>query len=281
MKNIALLILGFVMLFFSAPSFAQGVCDVTGLNDDQAALAFADCLGDPDPEVRDKLAYEGLMVLLRADRVSDAGINDVLQKCVGFLRGDDDAGGFLKPFAALCVAEVARTDRITPHFSEKTRAETVKSVTGYMKSITDYRGFDDGDGWRHGVAHTADALMQLSLNDKIVADHHREMLTAIAAQISPQGHFYIYGEPARLARPVLFMAVQGKLSENEWTNWFRGILNPAPEMDHWNDAFSSNAGLAKRHNLTAFLSALHLNASNNDNVKTIMPGLTEALKQLP
>jgi len=268
---------------FAATSFANSACDVSSLNDDQAALAYVACLGNPDPEIRDKIAYEGLVTLLRGNRVSKRGIQDLQQKCAGYLRGDDDKGGFLKPFAALCLAEVARTDRIAPHFNEAERTDIVKIATDYMKSITDYRGFDDVDGWRHGVAHSADLLMQLSLNDHIGAEHHREMLAAIAAQLSPSGHFYTYGEPARLARPVLFMAMQGTINEDEWITWFANIVKPAPEMEKWNDAFSSNAGLAKRHNLTAFLSALHLNISNseNENLKFLRPGLSNALEQLP
>lgn len=283
MKILAYLFFGFVILSFSAPSFGQGACGGADLSDDQSALALADCLGDPDPQIRDKIAYEGLVTLLRGGRVSGVGIRDLLQKCAGFLRGDDDANGFLKPFAALCMAEVARTDRIAPHFTEADRTEIVKIAADYLKSITDYRGFDDVEGWRHGVAHTADVLMQLSLNDQVGVDHYREILAAIAAQVSPQGHFYIYSEPARLARPVMFMAMQGKLSEQEWTAWFSGIVNPAPEMKNWNEAFLSNTGLAKRHNLTAFLSALHLNtaSSDNENIKAITPGLTAALLQLP
>ena len=31
-------------------------------------------------------------------------------------------------------------------------------------SVRDYRGFDAKQGWRHGVAHGADLLLQLSRN---------------------------------------------------------------------------------------------------------------------
>ena len=282
MKNLTFLLFGFAILCFSALSHGQEVCNLEDVNIDKPILAIAECLGEHDPVIREK-AYDGLVTLLRGGGVSGAVTRDLLQKCTGFLQSGDDESGFLKPYAALCITEVARTDRIAPHFNEGERANIVKTATAYLKSITDYRGFDDVEGWRHGVAHTADVLMQLSLNDQINIDHHHEMLAAIASQISPQDHFYIYGEPVRLARPVMFMAMQGKISEQEWSNWFADISNPTPEMENWNEAFSSNAGLAKRHNLTAFLSALQLNTStsDNENLKAIMPGLTAALQRVP
>lgn len=253
------------------------------IGDDLLVLMLANCLGDPDPVVRDGIAYEGIAELLRRGRVSNAGVRRLLDKCEGYVVGEEEGSGFLKPFAALCIAEVARTDRIKAHFNGEARARLVKIGTKYMKSITDYRGFDQVEGWRHGVAHTADVLMQLSLNDNIGLDHHREMLNAIASQISPKEHFYRYGEPARLARPVLFMAMQGTIAEDEWTKWFSEISKPDPEMESWVDAFSSQARLAKRHNVMAFLSALYLNAGTNDNenIKMIMPGLMAAIQEIP
>ena len=256
---------------------------IESVSDDSLSLLFAECLGNPDPTLRDGIAFEGLSSLLRQGRVSKPGIRQLFDKCAGFLRNEEDKDGFLHPFAALCMAEIARTDRIKPHLSDEERANLTAIATDYIKSITDYRGYDEIEGWRHGVAHSADVLMQLSLNDKISADLQRQMLAAIATQVSPFKHFYNYGEPARLARPVMFMAIQGLITEDEWTKWFADISKSEPEINSWNEAFSSLAGLAKRHNLTAFLSALHLNAtsSDNKNVKALMPGLTAAIGDMP
>lgn len=253
------------------------------ISENSLILMLANCLGDPDPAMRDGIAYEGITAMLRRGRVERSGIRRLLDRCEGYISGEEDEHGYLRPFAALCVAEIARTDRISPHFNDAERSRLVSIGVDYLKSITDYRGFDDQEGWRHGVAHTADLLMQLSLNDNVTADHHKEMLSAIAAKLSPNEHFYTYGEPARLARPVLFMAMQGTIKEEEWRQWFSDIVNPGPEMENWEQAFSSQAGLAKRHNLIAFLSSLHVNAATieNENVKVILPPLMTALQEIP
>ena len=272
----------FVAMIYSVflvtePSFAQ-----ESNNADQQALEYADLLGSPDPEIRDKTAYEGLFGLLRERQVSDAGKLALLDKCEGQLKGP--AGeGFIRPFAALCIAEVARTDRIEAWFTDEQRVRVTKIGTDYLKSVTDYRGFDEKQGWRHGVAHASDILMQLSLNENVVLTSHMNILDAVATQISPNDHFYIYGEPARLAWPITFIAMQGKVTDEKWAQWFDQFSKPDPQLDEWADAFSSQAGLAKRHNVRAFLSAVYLNASMSDdeNIKSLTTHVTTALRKLP
>lgn len=296
-------ILAVVLVLSSAPpTFAQDVCtagqyDRTFFNalketdfmpkesirDDALAILLATCLGDPDTILRDGIAFEGLTALLRRGRVSHGGARMLLDKCTQYLNSDQDGEGFLKPFAALCVAEVARTDRVEAYLSPEERAAIVETGTNYLKSITDYRGFDEQEGWRHGIAHTADVFMQLTLNDNVGVEAHRKMLGAIKTQVAPKEHFYIYGEPQRLARPVLFIAMRGTIKEEEWINWFKEVAKSGPELNAWNEAFGSQAGLAKRHNINAFLSELYLNAStsDNENLKAILPSVTAALRELP
>jgi hypothetical protein len=49
--------------------------------------------------------------------------------------------------------------------------------------VSDYRGFDDKEGWRHGVAHGSDWLMQLALNPALDRGQLDQMLAAIATQV--------------------------------------------------------------------------------------------------
>jgi len=252
-------------------------------SDDALATILADCLGSSDTALRDGIAYEGLVALLRAERVSDEGKRALLAKLSAALRpAVEDSAGFAQPFAALGLAEVARTDRVEPYLTQQERQELVQTSVDYLVSIDDYRGFHEEEGWRHGVAHTADLLMQLALNGNIGLSEHRAMLAAIATQVSPPGVFYQYGESGRLARPVLYIAMQGAISEEEWSDWLADIAAPHP-LSSWSDAFSSNVGLAKRHNTAAFLRELYLNASlsQNEALRMLLPGTIAAIKTLP
>lgn len=252
------------------------------ISDDAFALILANCLGSPNPVLRDGIAYEGLVALLRGDRVSNGVKHELLVKLSGSLHPDVvDQQGFVKPFAALALAEVARTDRLDPYLTQDERQQLVQTGADYLVSINDFRGFHASEGWRHGVAHTADLLMQLALNDNIGADEHRIMLAAISSKVAPPSTFYIYGESARLARPVLFIAASGTFNEDKWTDWLADIAAPHP-LAAWSDAFDSDTGLARLHNTSAFLTELYLNASlsQNDGIKALLPGTIAAIKTL-
>src|SRR4030095_4960135 len=107
--------------------------------------------------------------------------------------------------------------------------------------VRDYRGFDAKDGWRHGVAHGADLLMQLVLNPAVDRAGIDRVLAAVASQVVPAAeHSYIDGAPHRLARPVLFAAQRGIYTAEEWTAWFAKLADPAP-FASWGDVYSRRA----------------------------------------
>lgn len=118
-------------------------------DDVRAALVagFPACLADPDPALRDGVAYEGLSTWLRAGQV-DVAQRRALRDRLYAMLGQEDAAGFGPPFAALVLSEVARTDRIAPWMSVEERADMVALAVGYLASVRDYRGFDAVEGWR-------------------------------------------------------------------------------------------------------------------------------------
>lgn len=248
----------------------------------EMANALVGCLGDPDPTIRDGLAYEGLTQLFRSGDLESDQIRALRDRLLRQIEADD-SDGFLHPFAALVLAEVSRTDRVEAWMSETERSDLVSSAGQYLRSVNDYRGYTNGEGWRHGVAHSADWLMQLSLNPSLTQDQRSEILSAVQSQVTAaNGHAYIHGEPGRLARPVLFVAMAGDLSADNWTAWLAPLIDPAP-LESWGDAFSSEAELARLHNVKAFLQELFINASvsSNENLKLMLDPVTDALRALP
>lgn len=235
------------------------------------------CLGSPDPFLRDQVAYEGLTRMLRADQLSVAVRTQLTNETLAVLRGPE-GDGFARPFAALALSELVRADRINGYYDDTMKAEIVAQAGAYVAGIRDYRGYDEREGWRHGVAHGADLLMQIALDPNFNdAGQLQAVRDAVATQVSPANHFYTYGEPDRLARPILFIAARNAFTADEWTAWFAQFGASQGE-----DLFSSQAGLAKRHNTRAFLNALWINArasqSTADDV--LIPGVEAALRTL-
>ncbi|MEZ5995477.1 MAG: DUF2785 domain-containing protein [Hyphomonadaceae bacterium] len=239
------------------------------------ARALTPCLNAPDPALRDGIVFEGLQHWLRAKALSDETMRALADDLEARLAAPEGAG-FERPFAALVLSEVVRADRIEPYMADAQRRRLLDSSLAYFASVRDYRGFDEAEGWRHGVAHGADLLLQLSLNPAFSHDDLIRIREAITSQVAPEGHFYVYGESERLARPIIFMAQRGLISQEEWTRYFEQF----PDREN---VFASQAGLAWRHNVNAFLQAVWINARLDENAEddALLPGAEAALRAMP
>jgi hypothetical protein len=222
------------------------------------ALDLLPCLAHADPELRDRVAFEALSTWMRQKLITpDTGLAMLERLLPQIAPAYPDPDGFARPFAALVLAEVVRMDRIAPFLSEPLRAQTATAAVTYLRSVRDYRGFSEGEGWRHGVAHGADLLLQLAVSPHTGKAQLDAILAAVAEQIAPVEHFYVHGEPERLARAVFFLMKRELHTPAEWTAWFERVTAPAL-LSQWEDAFLSQRGLAKRHDTAAFLLALYL-----------------------
>lgn len=216
--------------------------------------------------------------MLRAKQLDDATKRELLVDLTQRL-SSREPWGVEQPFAALALSEVARADRLEAFLADQERAKLLVEAQHWFINISDYRGFDGKEGWRHAVAHGSDLLMQLALNPKVNEEGLRVIVSTVGMQVAPEGHAYVHGESERLARPILFAASRGVMSEQEWTEWFGALARPRDA----DAVFASEAGLAWRHNVMAFLQSLYVNVAMGSDPKddVMRPGLEAALKAMP
>nr|HET7858150.1 DUF2785 domain-containing protein [Caldimonas sp.] len=241
------------------------------------AVELLDCLADPDPKLRDDVAFAAIQHWSRARQLAPATLQAIRTTLVARLAADDPAG-FARPFAALALAEVARADRVAPFLSADERAALVRAGSAYLAGVRDYRGFDERDGWRHGVAHGADLALQLALHPALDRAQLDALLAAIASQVVPAGHFYVYGEGDRLMAPVFYLGRRGVLSADEWSAWFAALAARVPR-----GAPATQAALAARHDLAQFLLPLYASLREQASPEMqarMLPGVTAALRTL-
>ncbi|MES2758384.1 MAG: DUF2785 domain-containing protein [Pseudomonadota bacterium] len=242
------------------------------------ALNMLDCLADPDPALRDDIGFESLQMWMRTERLDPATVAAIHSALLTRLK-TPDARGFAQPFAALGLAEIARMDRRKAFLTGDARAEMVRAASTYLAGVRDYRGFDTKDGWRHGVAHGADLMLQLALNPLLDKAAHETMLAAIGAQVvAADSHFYIYGEGERLMAPVFYLARRDTLSAEDWDAWFARLVGESGGRPD-----RTQAPLARRHNLQGFLLPLYASLSESaDSAQRarLLPVVQKWLKRL-
>ena len=242
------------------------------LSDESARIEGAelnrllDCFDHPDPAIRDQWVFESLSQLLRGGKVDADGIAaaiDRLQPALNESEASSPAaksalvatGGFRQPFAALLLSELVRADRVTPALPAERVDRLAQSASEYLSSISDYRAFDQTQGWRHGVAHGADLLLQLAVHPALGKQRQSDFLPALKLQIRTDTLAYTHAEPERLARAAYYLHQRGDVGAESWTQWLTELAAPAP-LDNWGQAYQREQDLRRRHNVLAFLQAL-------------------------
>jgi hypothetical protein len=232
--------------------------------------------------VRDGFAFTFWSEALRGKHVSPMLMRHANTRLQAMMAGPGDGAGFQRPFAALALSEVARADRIEAFLTDAELHALAGAGAAYLRGVTDYRGFVAGEGWRHGVAHGADLMLQLALNPRLTRADAGLLLGAIAAQVAPAASpYYIHGEPARLAGPVLYLARRPDIDDAAWTAWFQS-LHP-DTGPRWRNAYAGDAGLAAVHNSTAFAFAIYISAaeSQDPQIRRLAPLAVGLVKALP
>lgn len=241
------------------------------------ALALADCLSDPDPALRDAIAFDGLQNWMRTGGLDEATVAALRQRLLAVLAAPPDNAGFAQPFAALVLAEVARVDRLRGGLSDEERAALVAQAATWLAGWRDTRAFDEKEGWRHGVAHGADLVLQLALNPRLTRAQADALLAAIGSQVMPAGdNAWRHGEPDRLAAPVFYLARSPLLDAADWERWLTTLALKRQRTP------VSAATLAQKHNLSLFLNSLYVatqEAGSAEVKARLLPGLRQALRE--
>lgn len=214
-------------------------------------------LGDPDPQIRDSLAYPVLSTWIAEGVYDDllAGLGD--GACVGLSWGlgrDGDDSVFRRSFSALVLADVVGRASITGTISPSHMLVWGDRAMTWFTRESDLRGFVAGKGWSHAAAHGADLLGQFARSFHFGMHELTVLLDVVADRLlMPTSYRLQHGEDDRLA-----YAVMAVLHRN---------LVPATVVEPWivrlGSALRPPRGVAEwpcptAFNTQSFLRALHL-----------------------
>ena len=144
--------------------------------------------------------------------------------------GTDDV--FMRAFASLLIP-VAFCMQDEYPFLTSTEIRGIKeTVLRYVRQEKDYRGYVEGKGWAHAIAHAADALANIAGVDKaadvegdytIGRDSLLEILEAIKTLAINGELVYDAEEDERLAVAVMYVFGREVLSEDDIRGWITGL----------------------------------------------------------
>jgi hypothetical protein len=164
-------------------------------------------LGDPDPSIRDGIAYPTLATWIAGGIYDDLleGLGDGMATglAVGLAEDGTDTV-FRRSFSALVLADCIERDNAQQLVSATTLVAWGDCIASWFVRERDLRGWVPGKGWAHTVAHGADALAALAVSEAMGRLELTVLLDVMADRLLlPTGHFLMHGETDRLARATM------------------------------------------------------------------------------
>lgn len=122
-----------------------------------------------------------------------------------FRIGEQDTDSvFRRSFSVLLLPLFLLDHRSQPFLSKAEILRVKENLLQNLNQEQDRRGFVNGKGWVHAIAHAADTLDALAQCGEITRHDLQEILAAIRAVISVRDIVYVYGEKDS-ASPTLEM----------------------------------------------------------------------------
>jgi hypothetical protein len=164
-------------------------------------------LGDPDPAVRDGIAYPTLTAWI-ADGVYDdllEGLGDGMGAGLAVGLGEDGTDTvFRRSFSVLVLAECVERDNAVHLVPAGTMVRWGDRVASWFVRERDLRGFVPGKGWAHAMAHGADAIAALAASEAMGRLELTVLLDVLADRLLlPTDYHLVHGETDRLARATM------------------------------------------------------------------------------
>lgn len=222
------------------------------------ALELARTAGSTDPELRDELGFEICARWVRRPGIlADEDVRMLLRLHLdniheGLGQGESD-GVFLRSFSALHLAQIAARDLKQPFLAEAERKELVQASCRVLREERDRRGWVEGKGWAHPIAHNADLLARLAQEPGLPADEQRAILGALDAGLAGTNAF---GENERLAAVLGALVLRADFVEADLERWLGEASKAADAV--WRTKPFDVAAFHKAENTKAMLRAVLL-----------------------
>jgi hypothetical protein len=245
-------------------------------------------LGSADSELRDEFAYPILTAWIERGQYGHddlRGIAGQMLDNLGKGLGESATDSvFLRSFSALILMEVVARDNAEPFLDGREVRDLLGGALDYLRRERDLRGWVDGLGWAHAVAHTADLLMMLSRSRHLGVVEMSALLDGIADRLlTPSDTVFLYQEDERLAYAVLNVLRRGLLDLAAVNRWLGRFVRPQG-YDSWQPVFAEPGLTVARVNVTSFLRSLYfqllLTKSPPDELERLLEGVVEVLREM-
>ena len=164
-------------------------------------------IGNPNSYLRDKLIYQSFGKMIVSNQLNLEEIQNLLETVVQedyLFHGIGESGTdsvFARTFSSLVIAEIIEYDIEKRIVNPDLVLHVVNKVIHYMMEEKDTRGFVDGKGWAHAIAHGADVLNALAKHPLLKKEDISRILHAVQHSLLRKVD-YLDEEEERLAKII-------------------------------------------------------------------------------
>jgi hypothetical protein len=229
---------------------------------DDLTTELVQMIGDPDPDVRDGIAYPVLATWVEEGVYDDllAGFGDGVSEGLFTGLGEDGTDSVLRrSFSSLLLAEAVLRDTKTKVVHSDAIFRWGDRAASWFVRERDLRGFVEGRGWAHAVAHGADLIGALARSHHFGKLELTVLLDVVADRLlTPTPYRLSHGEDDRLAFAVMVVLHRNQVGIDVLEPWIERLAAAlvAPKIPEGETAPEWPTPMAG--NTRAFLRSLHL-----------------------
>lgn len=220
-----------------------------------------DNIGSTDPELRDTLIFNTLGTLIMKDYLTGSQMEHIVEVCrsnlfLGIEKIESDFV-FTRSFSSLVLGLLLQKDRERPFLREDIVLKTIEESISYLNLEKDIRGYVEGKGWAHSIAHGADLLTKAikhpSFNNSLSIKCLEAIKQCLFKETTTKGPF-IDDEEERLLF-ALEALMDKRITENEINTWIVDVSDSLQVLLK-QEGYSLNF-FWKRSNVITFLRGLY------------------------
>ncbi|MCP3026704.1 DUF2785 domain-containing protein [Halobacillus sp. A5] len=186
-------------------------------------------IGTPDPVLRDELIHTIFTNFIKRDYYNSDQLKNILRSVLNknylFYRikmsAKEENAVFKRSYSVQLIPPIMKKHRQTGLLNEAEVHRVWDNLKRYMEQEKDHRGYIQGKGWAHSMAHAADALESVAACEEITRQEVIDMLPVIRRQFLIDQP-YLFDEEERMVTAVMTMFK--KIEDRERVEWLETLL---------------------------------------------------------
>lgn len=249
---------------------------------DVLIASMLDNIGSIDSELRDDLIFSTFMRLIEKDLLTISQKKYILKTCLDKFHLFNSIGErntdsvFTRSFSSLVIAGILANDKHECLLSKDDFMETLLKTIEYMQNEMDTRGYVEGKGWAHSIAHGADLLAALVRHPSFPKAYESEILNTVSLCLYKKA-IYIDDEDERLSF-VIEALIERDLDQKELKKWITANFNVLESISQ-KEGYSNNYFRTK-FTIASFFKTLYFRMFGNSATYESRTIIEDELKQL-